>query len=195
MTARATRSQTAQAAAAPARDLPGDYEMADITPNLAESSLCSSTAPLLQMDVDLQDAQVANTLPTHSILVVIDRYTKLAKYIPAKKTWTAEDLADAMVDVVFTQFGRPKSIVSDRGSLFTSNFWSAFCYHLWVRLGYSTAYHPQTDGQTERQNQTLETYLRSYVNYEQNDWAKWLSIAEFAYNNSAQGADLRRRGN
>lgn len=118
------------------------------------------------------------------ILMMVDRYIKLTKYIPAQKIWTTEDLVDVVVDEVFTKFERSMFVVSDRGSLFTSKFWSAFCYHLWTRLRYSTAYHPQTDGQTKRQNQTLEAYLRCYVNYQQDDWAKCLNIAEFAYNNS-----------
>ena len=87
-----------------------------------------------------------------SILVVVDCYTKLARYIPPRKDWNAENLADSMVEEVFTKFGKPVSIVSDRGSLFTSLYWSHLNYYLGVKLGYSTAFHPQTDGQTERQN-------------------------------------------
>ena len=119
-----------------------------------------------------------------SILVIVDCYSKYAIYLPARKDWKAKTFADLVVERVFTQFGMPVSIVSDRGSLFTSEFWSQFCYYLWVRLGYSTAFHPQTDGQTERQNQTLEQYLRSYVGYLQDDWIFWLPVAQFAYNNS-----------
>lgn len=59
---------------------------------------------------------------------------------------------------------------SDRGSLFTSKFWSAMCFHLKIQRRLSSAFHPQTDGQTERQNQTLEQYLRGYANYQQDDW-------------------------
>jgi transposase InsO family protein len=78
----------------------------------------------------------------------------------------------------------PSRIVSDRGSQFTLKFWSALCYHLKIKHRLSTAYHPQTDGQTERQNQTLEQYLHAYINYHQSDWIRWLVFAEFAYNNS-----------
>ena len=81
-------------------------------------------------------------------------------------------------------FGLPDSIVSDRGSVFTAKFWSSLCYHLKIKQKLSTAFHPQTDGQTERQNQTLEQYLRIYVNYQQDNWAELLPLAEFAYNNS-----------
>ena len=105
------------------------------------------------------------TVAYDAILVMVDRYTKYSPYIPARKVWNAEIMADVLVEEIFTKFGMPVSIVSDRGSLFTSKYWSHFCYHLRNRLSYSTAFHPQTDGQTERQNQTLEHYLRCYVNY------------------------------
>jgi transposase InsO family protein len=119
-----------------------------------------------------------------SILVVVDRFTKMAHYVPCRKEIQAEGLADALLREVVRLHGVPKSIVSDRGPILTSKFWSSFCYYLGIRRGLSTAYHPQTDGQTERQNQTLEQYLRIYCNYEQDDWARLLSLAEFAYNDS-----------
>jgi transposase InsO family protein len=78
----------------------------------------------------------------------------------------------------------PSSIVSDRGPQFTSKFWSALCYRLKIKQRLSTAYHPHTNRQTERQNQTVEQYLRAYVNYHQYDWSCWLVFAEFADNNS-----------
>jgi hypothetical protein len=119
---------------------------------------------------------------------VVDRYTKLARYVPTRKTITAEGLAESFLDTVLKDFGIPDSIVSDRGSVFTAKFWSALCYHCKIKRRLSSAFHPQTDGQTERQNQTLEQYLRSYINYQQDDWAAWLSLAEFAYNNSRHAA-------
>jgi transposase InsO family protein len=119
-----------------------------------------------------------------SILVVVDRYTKVSKYIPCKKTTSAEDLADLFLKNWFKDQGLPANIISDRGSVFTSKFWSALCYHLRIRRGLSTAFHPQTDGQTERQNQVVETWLRAYVCYMQDDWNTLLPMAEFAYNNA-----------
>lgn len=74
--------------------------------------------------------------------------------------------------------------MSDRGSLFTSAFWTEVCYQLKVKRRLSTAFHPQTDGQTERQNQCLEQYLRMFINEQQDDWASQLPAAEFVYNNS-----------
>ena len=119
-----------------------------------------------------------------SILTVVDRYTKMAKYIPVKKTIDAPQLAEVFISNIVRNFGTPDSIVTDRGSVFKSNFWSSLCYFLKTRRRLSTAFHPQTDGQSERQNQTLEHYLRAYVEYTQDDWAKRPDMAEFAYNNS-----------
>lgn len=119
-----------------------------------------------------------------SILVIVDRYTKMSLYIAVKKTITAEELATSFLRRVASVFGIPKGIVSDRGSVFTSKFWSSLCYHFKIKRRLSTAFHPQTDGQTERQNQTLEHYLRCYTNYRQTDWYDKLPLAEFTYNNS-----------
>jgi hypothetical protein len=119
-----------------------------------------------------------------SILVVVDRYTKTARYIPCNKTCTAEELATLFYTEIVCRYGIPKGIVSDRGSVFTSAYWSSFCYEAHTKRRLSTAYHPQTDGQTERQNQTLEQYLRCYCSEQQDDWAELLPMAEFASNNS-----------
>lgn len=120
----------------------------------------------------------------NSLFVVVDRYTKMAKYIPVLKTITAERLADVFIEHIVSQFGIPEGIVSDRGSVFTSAFWSQLCYCLRIKRKLSTAFHPQTDGQTERQNQSLEHYFRCYCNYLQDDWVQKAPLAEFAYNNS-----------
>ena len=125
-----------------------------------------------------------------AILVVVDRYSKMNLYVPTTKTCTAADLAKLFRDEVVRHYGIPNGIVSDRGPLFTSNFWSDFCYETQVKRRLSTAFHPQTDGQTERANQTLEQYLRCYCSKEQDDWAELLPQAEFAVNNS-ESATLR----
>jgi len=119
-----------------------------------------------------------------SILVVVDRFTKVTQYIPTNKTVTSGELANLLIDEIFAKYGFPKGIVSDRGSVFTSAFWSEFCYAARVKRKLSTAFHPQTDGQTGRQNQTLEQYLRCYCSDKQDQWAQWLPLAEFASNNS-----------
>ena len=123
-----------------------------------------------------------------AILVIVDRYSKMSLYIPAQKSWRAEDFADAFIEHVISRFGTPKGVVSDRGSLFISRMWAKMCMAIKLRRRLSTAFHPQSDGQTERQNQTLETYLRIFVNDEQDNWASLLPLAEFAYNNSVHSA-------
>jgi transposase InsO family protein len=123
-----------------------------------------------------------------SILVVVDRLTKMAIFIPTDTTITAQELADLFVRHIFSKHGIPADIVSDRGSKFTSHFWTALSQALKIQQALSTAYHPETDGQTERINQILETYLRHYVNYEQDDWFRYLPLAEFAYNNATHSS-------
>ncbi len=119
-----------------------------------------------------------------SILVIIDRLTKIVHYEPVKVTIDAPGLAEVILDVIIRYHGLSDSIVSDRGSVFTSKIWSSLCYFLRIKRRLSTAFDPQTDGQTERQNNTMEAYLRAFVNFEQNVWARVLSMAEFAYNNA-----------
>jgi hypothetical protein len=119
-----------------------------------------------------------------AILVVVDAYTKYSIYIPCRKDIDASALAELLLERVFGIFGMPKNLVSDRGSIFTSKFWSTLCYCLGVKRRLSTAFHPQSDGQTERQNQMVEHFLRCYTNFEQDDWGQWLPLAQFTYNNS-----------
>lgn len=119
-----------------------------------------------------------------SILVVVDRLTKWAIFIPAKTTWKASDLAQGFIDYVVSQHGLPKAILSDRGSKFVSIFWRALMARMDVKLRLSSAYQPQTDGQTERTNQSLEHYLRVHCDYNQRNWSKLLGQASFAYNNT-----------
>ncbi len=105
-------------------------------------------------------------------------------YEPVKVTIDAPDLAEVILNVVVQHHALPNSIVSDQSSVFTSKFWLLLCYFLGIKRRLSTAFHSQTDGQTERQNSTMEAYLRAFVNFEQNDWAKLLPMAEFVYNNA-----------
>ena len=115
---------------------------------------------------------------------MVDRFTKIARYLPTIKTIAAAELADLFFDEVIYRYSIPTGIVSDRGSVFISAFWSAVCYHTKIKRRISTAFHPQTDSQTERQNQILEYFLRTFTNSEQTNWAKLLPVAEFAYINS-----------
>jgi hypothetical protein len=119
-----------------------------------------------------------------AILVVVDRLTKMAHFIPCNKTATSADTARLVMDNVVRLHGLPDDIVSDRGPQFASRFWARLFALLGTKIKLSTAFHPQTDGQTERVNQILEQYLRCTINYHQNNWVSLLPLAEFAYNNA-----------
>ncbi len=108
----------------------------------------------------------------------------MVQYEPVKVTIDAPGLAEVIIDVIVRHHGLPDSIVSDRGSVFTLKFWSSLCYFPGIKRRLSTGLHPRIDGQTERQNSTMEAYLRAFVNYEQDDRARLLPMAEFAYNNA-----------
>lgn len=122
--------------------------------------------------------------PSDSILVVIDRFSKMGHFIPCKEAMSAVQLAHLLFNHVFKLHGIPTSIISDRGSIFMSTFFTSLSQLLNINQKFSTAYHPQTDGQTERINSVLEQYLRSYVNFQQDNWVDLLPLAEFSYNNS-----------
>jgi hypothetical protein len=98
------------------------------------------------------------------IMVVVDRFSKFGRFIPYRETWTVTDLALVFIKNVVANHRLPVQLVTDRDKLFMSNFWTALMQHLGVQHKMSIAYHPQTDGQTERLNQVLEQYLRCYVN-------------------------------
>jgi transposase InsO family protein len=119
-----------------------------------------------------------------SVLVITDRLTKYAYFVNYLESSNAEDLAYTFLRIVFANHGMPAEIISDRDKLFTSKFWKSLMDQLGTKHKLSTAYHPQTDGQTERINQVLEQYLRCYVNYRQNNWVVLLPLAQFAYNSS-----------
>jgi hypothetical protein len=122
------------------------------------------------------------------ILVVVDRFTKMAVYLPCRKEIDSPELARLFFEHVICKHGVPDNIVTDRGTQFTSRFWNRVSSHMSIDHRLSTAFHPQTDGQTERQNQTMEQYLRCFTNYEQDNWVELLPLAEFAYNNSVHAS-------
>ena len=125
-----------------------------------------------------------NHVEYDSIWVIVDRLVKYAYFLPFREDCTAEQLAFAFIRQYLDKHGIPEKIVSDRDKLFTSKFGTSFFKQIGVKLKFSTAYHPQSDGQTERLNQTLEQYLRSYVNYQQDNWVELLPLAQIAYNTS-----------
>ena len=119
-----------------------------------------------------------------SIWVVVDRLTKMARFIPTRKTISATQLAHQFVEQLFRLYGLPADIVSDRDSKFTSEFWQLVFHKLETTLSLSSSDHPQSDGQTERVNQILEDMLRAYVSRKQSAWEDYLPMVEFAYNSA-----------
>ncbi|CAA77891.1 Reverse Transcriptase, partial [Cladosporium fulvum T-1 virus] len=117
------------------------------------------------------------------ILVMVDRLTKYAHFIPASEIYTAEQLGYLVLDRLIRYHGFPEVFITDRDKLFTSNYWKTLMGTIGIKHKLSTAYHPETDGQTERTNQTLEQYLRHYINYAQDNWVSLLPMAQIALNN------------
>ncbi|MBW0490307.1 hypothetical protein O181_030022 [Austropuccinia psidii MF-1] len=108
----------------------------------------------------------------------------MAVFIPTISSINSLDLAHLLIKNIFSKHGLPSIIVINRGSLFVPSFWTNLCQKLKISRGLSTAYHPETDGQTERVNQILEQYLWMYVSHCQDDWNTWLTLAEFSFHNS-----------
>jgi hypothetical protein len=125
----------------------------------------------------------ATGIEYNAIMVNIDRFTKGAEMIPFRNDYTAEQLGWILLDRLVRHHGIPKSIISDRDKLFTSNYWATLLAAIGTKRRLSTAYHPQTDGQTERTNRTMKTYLRIYSNMRQDNWVQLLPMAQLAYNN------------
>jgi len=119
-----------------------------------------------------------------TILVIVDRLSKQAIFIPTHDTITSVELARLFVTYVFSKHGVPSHVTSNRGSEFVSHFFRSLGTALDMRLHFTSGYHPEANGQVERTNQTLEQYLRIYCNYQQDNWSELLSLAEFAYNNA-----------
>jgi transposase InsO family protein len=121
-----------------------------------------------------------------SIWVIVDRLTKVAHFIPVKTTYSGPQLVVLYMSRIVCLHGVPKKIVSDKGTQFTSMFWERLLETLDNQLCFSSAYHPQTNGQTERVNQILENILRACALQYGRSWDKSLAYAEFSYNNSYQ---------
>jgi len=119
-----------------------------------------------------------------AILVIVDRMSKQGIFIPTHNTITSAELAKLFVLHVFSKHGVPSHVTSDRGSEFVSHFFRSLGEALDMKLHFTSGYHPEADGQTERTNQTLEQYIRIYCNYQQDNWSELLPLAEFAYNNA-----------
>ena len=116
------------------------------------------------------------------ILVVVDRLSKYAHFIAVSHPYTAISIAQLFMDHIYRLHGLPQTIVSDRDPTFLSSFWQELFKLQHVQLNMSTAYHPQSDGQTEVVNRCLENYLRCMTSDDPKDWSLWLPLAEFWYN-------------
>lgn len=122
------------------------------------------------------------------ILVVVDRFSKYSHFLALSHPFSAAKVAKLFLDNIYKLHGMPDSIVSDRDRVFTSNFWQQLFTLTGTQLCMSSAYHPQSDGQTERVNQCIETYLRCFVHACPNKWSLWLSVTEFWYNTNFHSA-------
>jgi hypothetical protein len=123
-----------------------------------------------------------------SIWFFVDRLTKVAHFIPVKMTYSGAKLAELYMSSIVGLHGVHKTIISDRGSQFTSKFWEKLHESMDTKLNVSSAYHPQTDGQTARNNQILEDMLRAYALKYGKSWDKSLPYAKVSYNNSYQSS-------
>ena len=116
------------------------------------------------------------------VFVVVDRFTKYVHFIPLAHPYTAAKVAQLFMQFVFKLHGLPSTIVSDKDLVFTSKFWSELMKLQGISLVVSSSYHPQTDGQTEVMNKSLEYYLRAFTADRPQAWVDWLPLAEFWFN-------------
>jgi transposase InsO family protein len=123
-----------------------------------------------------------------AIMVVVDRFSKMAHFIPTKDEATVQETGRLFFSHIFKHHGLPKNIVSDRDLKFTSKFWQALWKRMGSKLKMSTSFRPQTDGQTERVNLMIQQFLRNYVAADQQDWVDHLELAKLCYNNSKHSA-------
>jgi len=145
-------------------------------------------APWSEVTMDFITGLPCTALGNDAIMVFCDRLTKMVHFAPCTRYSRCHRRAKLFRDRVFAAHGLPVSIVSDRDTRFKSDFWMSLMGLLGVKHKMSTAFHPQTDGQTERVNRVLEEYLRHYVSPSHDNWDELLPLAEFAYNNSVHEA-------
>jgi len=129
-----------------------------------------------------------NAKENDSIMVVVDKLSKAAHFIPIKSTFKAVNIVEFFMKEIFRIHGIPKMVISNRDAKFTGNFWKALFKGLDTQLNFSTVFHPQTDGQTEWVNRILEDMLRMYVMNQPKKWEEYLHLVEFAYNNHFQAS-------
>ncbi len=118
-----------------------------------------------------------------ALLVVVDKLSKRAHLIPLTTNHKSEDIAEVFYKEIYKHHGLPRKIISDRDTRFTSDFWKELAKILDIKLNLSTAFHPQTDGQSERMFRTIQEMIRCFVSHTQKDWKKYLPGLEYSYNN------------
>jgi len=123
-----------------------------------------------------------------AIVVIVDRFTKMIRLKATTMNVSSEGIAKIYRDEIWKLHGIPRKILSNRGPQFASKFMEELTKVLGTKRQLLTAYHPQTDGQTERINQEIGMFLQHYVNYQQDDWMNWLATAEFQYNDKRHTA-------
>jgi hypothetical protein len=127
----------------------------------------------------------------NAIITVVDRLSKMAHFVPAREEDDAQTTADRFTEAIVRLHGVPSSIVSDRDPKFVGHFWKSLHAMLGTKLKMSTSAHPETDGQTERTNRTIEEILRHFVNSKASNWRECLPLAEFAYNTAIHSSTKR----
>lgn len=140
-------------------------------------------APWSSISVDFI-TQLPPSQGFNAIFVAVDRLTKMAHFVPTTGTVDADALATLFLNHIVSAHGLPDEILTDRGTVFTAEYTRHFLSALHIQQNTTTAYHQQANGQAERTNSTLEQYLRCFLNYQQDDWADLLPMAQFCYNNT-----------
>src|SRR6266481_1106913 len=124
----------------------------------------------------------------NAVLMVVDHLSKQIHAIPTVTSLDSAGVAQLFLEHIWCHHRLLEEVISDCGSAFISNFSCELAALLGVKLTPSTSYHPQTNGQTEHMNQEIEVYLQVFVSHQQDDWANWLPLVEFAYNNKVHTA-------
>ena len=144
-------------------------------------------APFINISIDFVEGQPKSE-GKDVILVVVDRFSKYAHCLALSHPYSTPKVAKMFMDNRYKLHGLPASITSDRDPVFLSRFWKEMFNIQGMDLHYSTAYHPQTDGQTEVINKCIEHYLKCMTGDHPHKWAKWLPLAEWWYNTNYHSA-------
>ena len=134
----------------------------------------------------ITDLSLSNTYRSttwDSILVVVDKLIKMTHYISVWKIMSVADFIEVFIRDIIRHYDVLKVLITDRDKLFMLKQWTSFCFHMQCWQNILTAFHSQTDDQTERQNQSLKVYLHIFIDEQQKDWVKLLPCTEFFYNN------------